>query len=131
MDRYVNILGTEYKVSRQNKSQNPKLEDNVGLCEMYSKEIILDDFSEIREEKMAVENIAEYEKKVMRHEIVHAYLGESGLRSCSDYAENEELVDWIAIMLPKIINSLKKWKRKYARNTGRPKRKSSRSLMII
>ena len=105
MDRYVNILGTEYKVSRQNKSQNPKLEDNVGLCEMYSKEIILDDFSEIREDKMAVDNIAEYEKKVMRHEIVHAYLGESDLRSCSDYAENEELVDWIAIMLPKIIKT--------------------------
>lgn len=30
------------------------------------------------------------------------FFAESGLRSNSDFAENEELVDWIAIQFPKI-----------------------------
>lgn len=54
---------------------------------------------------MAVENIEEFKKKVLRHEIIHAFFGESGLRSCSEYAEDEELVDWIAIQFPKILKA--------------------------
>jgi hypothetical protein len=42
----------------------------------------------------------------MRHEILHAFLYESGLRENSNkvyaWAENEEMVDWIAIQFPKI-----------------------------
>ena len=43
----------------------------------------------------------------MRHEIIHAFLCESGLAENSDWATNEELVDWIAIQAPKLI---KAWK---------------------
>ena len=35
-------------------------------------------------------------KKVIRHELVHAFLFESGL-SVNSWADNEEIVDWIAI----------------------------------
>ena len=54
---------------------------------------------------MVVENVEELEKKVLRHEIIHAYLGESGLRSSSEWAENEEMVDWFAIQFPKILKT--------------------------
>lgn len=36
------------------------------------------------------------------NEIVHAFLLESGLDENSEWARNEELVDWIAIQGPKI-----------------------------
>ena len=43
----------------------------------------------------------------MRHEIVHAFLNESGLSDSSNqynggWAKNEEMVDWLAIQWHKI-----------------------------
>lgn len=54
---------------------------------------------------MCVENLQEFEKKVLRHEVIHAFLGESGLRNNSYWAENEEMVDWLAIQAPKIFKT--------------------------
>ena len=46
----------------------------------------------------------------MRHEIVHAYLFESGLAECSSnitsLAQNEEMVDWIARQIPKMKRTM-------------------------
>ena len=103
----VNILGTEYNIYRLSSKENPKLEGNNGICEQYSKEIILNTLEEEKQDVMCVENVEEFEKKVLRHEIIHAYLGESGLRSSSEWAENEEMVDWFAIQLPKIFETFK------------------------
>lgn len=101
----VNILGTEYQLLEQNDSENPKLKEANGLCEHYSKKIIVASMEQMDTDVMVVENLEEYQNKVLRHEIVHAYLGESGLRSNSDWAENEEMVDWIAIQAPKIFKT--------------------------
>lgn len=40
-----------------------------------------------------------FERKVLRHEIIHAFLHESGLH---DLAMDEQIVDWLAIQFPKI-----------------------------
>jgi len=95
----INILGTEYEVIKQTEGENKKLKDASGLCEIYSKRIIL---NEIKVDDQTYENLQAYKDRTFRHEIVHAFFAESGLRGSSDYAENEELVDWIAIQLPKI-----------------------------
>ena len=102
-NRKVNILGTEYDVSVQSEKENPKLKENNGLCEQYSKKIIISDFDGAEEDVMLVENFEDFKKKVLRHECFHAFFGESGLRSNSEYAENEELIDWLAIQSPKIF----------------------------
>ena len=44
-------------------------------------------------------------KKNVRHELVHAFLFECGLAENSNWAQNEELVDWIAIQGPKIYKA--------------------------
>lgn len=45
------------------------------------------------------------------NEILHAFLYESGLREnsrgCTAWAENEEMVDWFAIQIPKIVKVYK------------------------
>ena len=45
--------------------------------------------------------------RVLRHEIIHAYLEESGLSANSNmipaWAQNEEMVDWLAIQSSKIF----------------------------
>ena len=96
----VSILGTEYEIIEQTEEQNHKLRNNNGLCEIYSHRIILN--ADIQEDELTYENFQEFKKRVLRHEIIHAFFAESGLRGNSEYAENEELVDWIAIQLPKI-----------------------------
>ena len=44
---------------------------------------------------------------MLRHEIIHAFLNESGLSDSSNsveaWAKNEEMVDWFAIQSPKIF----------------------------
>lgn len=96
----VNILGTEYEVVTQTDSENPKLKQADGLCEVYSHKIVI---REIENTSDSYENLEAYKRKVLRHEVIHAFFAESGLRSNSDYAEIEELVDWIAIQSPKML----------------------------
>ena len=100
----VNILGTEYEIIEQTEKENPKLKDSNAICEIYSHKIILN--ADVKEDEMSYENFKEYKERVLRHEIIHAFFAESGLRSNCEYAESEELVDWIAIQLPKICNVL-------------------------
>lgn len=46
-------------------------------------------------------------KRVLRHEIIHAFFNESGLSDDSNnvtaWAKNEEMVDWFAIQSPKVF----------------------------
>lgn len=99
----VDILGTDYEILVQAEEENPKLKDNYGLCETWSKKIVLLDMGKLEQEPDTVENVGEFEKKVLRHEVIHAFFHESGLASNSDYALNEELVDWIALQFPKML----------------------------
>ena len=53
-----------------------------------------------------------YEKHTLRHEIVHAFLDESGLKESAGknrgpWSKNEETVDWMATQIPKITKLYK------------------------
>lgn len=100
----VNVLGTEYTIKHQTENENPKLKRANGICELYTKEIVLNNF-EIDEN--TCDNIKVFKDKVLRHEVIHAFLNESGLDNNCDYARNEELVDWIAIQFPKMYRAFK------------------------
>ena len=54
------------------------------------------------------------QKRVLRHEILHAFLFESGLADSSNSADawavNEEMVDWFARQSPKIYKVYKELK---------------------
>lgn len=97
----VNILGTEYEIRYLKESEYEKLKicDANGLAELYAKELIIN--SEIDDGSGKVfANFKEFEKKVIRHEIIHAFFHESGLE---DYTSDENLVDWLALQAPKIL----------------------------
>lgn len=97
MKKTVDILGTEYTVFFEN-STNPALKNNDGYCDSSVKKIVVDDFSVLPDDnKTKKENLAAQTAETLRHEIVHAFLNESGLSGCSDWATNEEMVDWIAM----------------------------------
>lgn len=103
----INILGTEYTV---NIVEEHKKIDNIrlGFTDFSTKEIIVGKLS--YDEENSIENLEYFQNKILRHEIVHAFLYESGLNENTDWAENEEIVDWIAIQFPKLNKLFKELK---------------------
>ena len=99
----VNVLGTDYSVIFASEQEEPRLSTRDGFCDDSAKEIYVDDMSNAAQSPDSKKDLAAYRNKVMRHELTHAMLSESGLQSESDWARNEELVDWIAIQGPKLV----------------------------
>ena len=64
-----------------------------------------------KDETDSKKNLKAYQNSVLRHEIIHAFLYESGLDTCTsctgNWALNEEMVDWLAIQTPKIFKVFK------------------------
>lgn len=101
--KIVHILGTEYKILIIEEEDYRFNKEADGWCDPQAKEILIFNFKQSVD---SVKDLVAYQKKVLRHEIVHAFLYESGLWQNSYaskcWAQNEEMVDWIAIQEPKI-----------------------------
>lgn len=102
----INILGTEYTVITANAEEKPKLNKCDGYMDYSNKEIVVGIF-ESNENSIA--DLTVYSKKVMRHEIIHAFLYESGLwensGSTEAWGQDETITDWFAIQSPKIFKA--------------------------
>lgn len=99
----VNILGTEYTIEELSIEQDKALQDCDGYCDKTVHKIVISskcddcDFGDFEQ----------YQKKVLRHEIIHAFHFESGIDGNLEnnkYGFSETLVDWFAIQSPKIFN---------------------------
>ncbi len=108
----VNILGTEYKIYIKKMQDDTKLSENGwgGYVKVNTKSIIIADLDSLAEYLDVEKNEAKNVQKVtIRHEVIHAYLYESGLWSNSSspnhWAIDEEITDWIAIQSPRFIRT--------------------------
>lgn len=97
----VNVLGTIYKIIKHDKDDPIRINNCDGYCDYSVKEIHLSE-----PEGYEWADVEEHFNKVIRHEIVHAFLYESGL-NIESWAKEEEIVDWMAIQIPKIANKYK------------------------
>ena len=88
----LNILGTDYVVYTNSANDDETLKKNDGYVLPEKHIIVLDE-----------SNSTSHQEHVLTHEMVHAFLYESGL-SIESRAENEEIVDWIALQISKINN---------------------------
>lgn len=112
----IDILGTEYRIEIHKVSEDSYMKEKglAGYCEEENKLIVVADMSEEKYFAGMDEKAQEtYRKKTLRHEIMHAFLNESGLSDNSNrfdgaWAKNEEMVDWFAIQAPKIFSAFKK-----------------------
>lgn len=108
----INILGIMYKIEYRDPDKDNKLDEMEGYTDLFKKLIVIANI-EKREgyKNESIEKINKVKAKVLRHEIVHAFLYESGLDCNSNrsysWAENEEMVDWFAIQSPKIFKVYK------------------------
>lgn len=109
----VNVLGTEYKILVKKYDEEEAFDRRSidGFCDNYTKTITVCDMTTYKGwENESKETCDICQKHTVRHEIVHAFLFESGLDSCSlrpesAWTENEEMVDWIAKQGPKIYKA--------------------------
>lgn len=102
----IHILGSVWTIKEQSENDNPMLKNCDGYCDWTTREIVVE-----REMTGTLGDMERYIKKVLRHEIIHAFLFESGLAEASGsiepWAKNEEMVDWIARQGPKICEAWK------------------------
>lgn len=98
MEKRILILGTLYKV----KYKNLKGADYDGYCDYTAKKIVIR-----ADNHYNVENFQRLQNKQLRHEIIHAFLAESGLQSnfehSTTWGHEETMIDWIAIQFPKLL----------------------------
>lgn len=110
MEDTIDVLGTKYSIITREEEQEIRLKTNWGFCDFHTKEIYINSNVD-KETDDSCKNLQDFKNKVIRHEIIHAFLYESGLRenSCDirAWAENEEMVDWFAIQAPKIFKIYK------------------------
>lgn len=105
--RTVNILGTEYLIRFENAETIPALNDLCGYCSYNSHEVVINQEVSYFKDKSDDWIINEL-KCTLRHELIHAFFFESGLGQVSAvyngaWAQNEEMVDWLALQSPKIF----------------------------
>lgn len=109
----IDILGTEYSIIKKAYDVEPEFKERniCGYCDGLIKEIVYCDMathpnwgkeSEVR--------VGILEKETVRHEIVHAFLNESGLQESAlmfegAWPKNEEMVDWFVLQGPKIYKA--------------------------
>lgn len=103
-ERTVNILGTDIRVTFRKESEDAKLQNILGYFD-GSKGLIVVKIPE--PEQFSMGDLEKCQRECVRHEVIHAFLYESGLDSCSgcvdSWATNEEMVDWFALQAPKIF----------------------------
>jgi len=107
LPRKASVLGTEYTFFYSSDKEDPKMEGADGYIELLAKEIHIE--SGLFEKKestvpLTLKCLEEQGKKVIRHELIHAFITESGLHECCSWAENEEMVDWMARQFPKMAS---------------------------
>lgn len=104
-NKTLNILGENWTLTFANPlSDDPILKNNDGYCDDTVNNIVVEQF---QIEEGCKNDLVKYAKHVVRHEIIHAFLSESGLSTCSSWACNEEMIDYFAKQIPKMMKVFK------------------------
>ena len=95
----LNILGQDYDYGQCSCKEDTRLADTDGYMDGTVKIIrVNNDFNE--NHPSSIRDFDVFKKKIIRHEIIHAFFEESGLYR---YKEDELVVDWIAKQFSKML----------------------------
>lgn len=102
-EKRINVLGTLYRVDMVPESEDPKLEDMDGYMDPSIKRIVVADVKQRPADKESVHNMEWFQKNIVRHELIHAFITESGLEDA--FWHNEDMVRWLAYMFPRLLEA--------------------------
>jgi hypothetical protein len=111
---HVMVLGQKYTIDIKSEKDDPELKSRYGYIFYSARQIVIQNLIEAWTKDPIKYSIAKM-REACRHEIIHAFLYESGLHDSSarisdGWATNEEMVDWFAIQSPKIYQAMKEAK---------------------
>ena len=98
----LSILGSEWTIEYCNADADPQLKENGGYTDHSVKLIVIAN----KRDDCEIQDFQCMQKENLRHEIIHAFLFESGLGFNLEHREfghEEIMIDWIAIQFPKIL----------------------------
>ena len=98
----VNVLGRAYELREGRPETDPVLKDNDGYCDPSVAVCVIAELDKC--EPDSLKDMDAYKRQVTRHELVHAFLFESGLGYECEWA-CEEMVDWLARQFPKLVTA--------------------------
>ncbi len=108
----ASILGATYTIETRKISEDEYMKEKhlCGYCCEESKRIVVADMSEKEYFELDEAEQKSCYKRTLRHELIHAFLNESGLSDdastpSGSWAKHEEMVDWFAIQSPKIFKT--------------------------
>ena len=103
----VDVLGAEYSLFIDvQEDEDPILAHCSGYCDKTVKRIVVMG----KAEETNLDDWMVYQKTIMRHELIHAFLFESGISGdCKwDFPGDEHpehMVEWIAMQFPKLLRA--------------------------
>lgn len=103
--KIINVLGTPYRVDMVPESEGPKLKDMDGYMDPSIKRIVVADVNQRPADNESVHNPEWFQKNIVRHELIHAFITESGLEDA--YWHTEDMVRWLAYMFPRLLAAFK------------------------
>lgn len=109
MIKTINVLGAKYKVYLDVPvDKDDGLRERFGYCQPIGRKIVIADMDSIESWKDEEDVCKQHQiNATLRHEVIHAFLAESGLWGSSIgtdcWAMNEEMIDWFAMQFPKIL----------------------------
>lgn len=104
-DATFDVLGSEWRLFIGDSAEFPYLEDMDGYTDKTERFIVVSKPGE----DCQLADYQWYQKKIIRHEVIHAFLFESGLHEnmspgiSQSGGHPELLVDWVAVQFPKIL----------------------------
>lgn len=101
LDVTVPVLGTDYRVKIMSDEEDPRLKECDGFTDKTSHFIAVGEIPDTGN----LDCPEEFILKILRHELIHAFMFESGLAENwkhDEYGQEELTVDWFAIQMPKI-----------------------------
>lgn len=102
----VPVLGTNYLVRCVDAKDMPSwfFENCKGYCDHTAKVITVENLIAKKDDyNDALADIEDVTNQAVRHELLHAFLRESGLGDETDF--NEIVIDWFALQAPKIFKA--------------------------
>lgn len=103
----LSVLGEDYRIFLDvPETEDPILKECSGYCDKTSRRIAVC----AKESDANLDDDTRYRKRVLRHEIIHAFLFESGLGAdapwqVSGQEHPEMVVDWMARQFPKLLKA--------------------------
>ena len=102
----VNILGSEWSVVTSDQSKDEYLKQVGGYCDYTANTVVYEPHPRMDSSECESFTAPDVEnRRIVRHELIHAFLFESGMADDATWPVNEAMVDFFARQFPKLLKA--------------------------